>query len=228
MSARRCAHCGTLHPGAQCSPFAARRAVPLLPLLAPERGCTFVASSCRRSSPPTRPGPTMPIAIRFMTGIPKRFPSVRPCASDAALLVFPANTRLQPDAKRFCMLSRVGTSKISSIRTVRYFGSPRQIKISFLLFLRPQRKVLIVSRGGEALSIPIHASSNPGGPLAEKWRQHRQRGRVAKTLGASSSRSSFSGSMRRHSRPRLSSSRAALPILAETFRSTICRAGALT
>ena len=34
----------------------------------------------------------MPIAIRFMTGIPKRFPSVRPCASDAALLVFPANT----------------------------------------------------------------------------------------------------------------------------------------
>ena len=51
------------------------------------------------------------------------------------------------------MLSRVGTSKISSIRTVRYFGSPRQIKISFLLFLRPQTKVLIVSRGGEALIV---------------------------------------------------------------------------
>ena len=228
MSARRCAHCGTLHPGAQCSPFAARRAVPLLPLLAPERGCTFVASSCRRSSPPTRPGPTMPIAIRFMTGIPKRFPSVRPCASDAALLVFPANT---PTAARRKKVVHAVTCWYQQdlIHTYRgrYFGSPRQIKISFLLFLRPQRKVLIVSPGRPS-SIPIHASSNPGGPLAEKWRQHRQRGRVAKTLGASSSRSSFSGSMRRHSRPRLSSSRAALPILAETFRSTICRAGALT
>ena len=88
-----------------------------------------------------------------------------------------------------CMLSRVGTSKISSIRTVRYFGSPRQIKISFLLFLRPQRKVLIVSRGealivdpdprfvksGWAISGKMASASTARSGRKDTWREQQQK-----------------------------------------------------
>ena len=100
-----------------------------------------------------------------------------------------------------CMLSRVGTSKISSIRTVRYFGSPRQIKIFFCdcfcghkgrgrgvafspgeaLLPRRSRSTLLVDpdprfvKSGWAISGKMASASTARSGRKDTWREQQQK-----------------------------------------------------
>ena len=130
----------------------------------------------------------MPIAIRFMTGIPKRFPSVRPCASDAALLVFPANT---PTAARRKKVVHAVTcwyqqDLIHTYCTVLWQPPPNQDFFSFVFAATKEgadclpREALVdpdprFVKSGWAISGKMASASTARSGRKDTWREQQQK-----------------------------------------------------